>query len=92
MHGQGLHPTGPPRAKRPRGRGQRGAAAHDVVDQDRSRGGRQLREADADPAVYEFSGDELYVRATVVSDRDHPNPYAEGDKEMAWVQPVQPGE
>ena len=37
---------------------------------------------------FEFAGDELYVRARVVSSRLHPNPFAEGDYEMAWVQPV----
>ncbi len=53
--------------------------------------GEVLLETDADPAVYEFRGDELYVRAVVLSDRLHPNPYAEGDLKTAWVQPVQPG-
>ncbi|MEE9129105.1 MAG: hypothetical protein V3T84_03740 [Phycisphaerales bacterium] len=37
---------------------------------------------------YEMTGDELYVRARVTSSRTHPNPFAEGDMEMAWVQPV----
>jgi hypothetical protein len=42
-----------------------------------------------DPAPrYEFAGDELYVRARVVSDRVQENPFAEGDLEMAWTQPV----
>ncbi len=59
----------------------RGASPERVV-------GEVLLETSADPAVYEYGGDELYVRATIVSDRDHPNPYAAGDKEMAWVQPV----
>lgn len=53
--------------------------------------GEVLHETGADPAVYRFAGDELYVRAVVVSDRQHPNPYAEGDLESAWVQPVRPG-
>ena len=35
-----------------------------------------------------MTGDELYVRARVTSSRKHPNPFAEGDMEMAWVQPV----
>ncbi len=39
---------------------------------------------------YRFSGDELYVRAIVVSDKPHPNPFQENDTEMAWVQPVIP--
>ena len=37
---------------------------------------------------YEMNGDELYVRARVTSSRTHPNPFAEGDMETAWVQPV----
>ncbi|MDG1500429.1 MAG: histidinol-phosphatase [Planctomycetota bacterium] len=47
-----------------------------------------LAETKSNPAVYSFTGDELYVRAQVVSSLDHPNPYAEGDKQTAWVQPV----
>jgi hypothetical protein len=39
-------------------------------------------------AAYAFKGDELYVRATVVSSRRHPNGYDPGDLESAWVQPV----
>ena len=54
--------------------------------------GETLLETDADPAVYAFAGDELYVRAVVTSTKLHPNPYAEGDREMAWLQPVVPGE
>ena len=37
---------------------------------------------------YRMTGDELYVRARVISSRLHPNPFAEGDLETAWVQPV----
>ena len=50
--------------------------------------GQVLFETEANPAVYGFSGDELYVRAKIVSDRKHPNPFAEGDVETAWTQPV----
>ncbi len=49
-----------------------------------------LAETAADPATYRFRGDELSVRAVVVSSRLHPNPYAEGDHETAWTQPVVP--
>jgi hypothetical protein len=52
--------------------------------------GEVLLETSDNPARYPFTGDELYVRATVVSSRLHPNPYAEGDFETAWAQPVQP--
>jgi hypothetical protein len=53
--------------------------------------GEVLMETTENPAVYVYGGDELYVRATVVSSRLHPNPYAEGDRETAWVQPTMPG-
>jgi hypothetical protein len=52
--------------------------------------GEPLHEARGRVAEYAFQGDELYVRAVVVSSRAHPNPYAEGDRETAWVQPVVP--
>ena len=50
--------------------------------------GQILFETDENPAVYKFTGDELYVRAKIISDRKHPNPFAEGDLETAWIQPV----
>jgi hypothetical protein len=40
---------------------------------------------------YTFDGDELYVRAAVISDAPHPNPTAHGDTQKAWTQPFQPG-
>ncbi len=49
---------------------------------------RVLAISDTDPAVYEFTGNELYVRARVRSSRPHPRPYQAGDSEMAWTQPV----
>ncbi|MCH2144876.1 MAG: hypothetical protein MK082_06985 [Phycisphaerales bacterium] len=52
--------------------------------------GQVLAITNANPASYTFDGDELYVRARVRSTRLHPRPYAEGDLEMAWIQPVQP--
>jgi hypothetical protein len=52
--------------------------------------GEVLHRTNENPAVYELEGDELYVRAKVVSSRLHPNPYAEGDHQTAWVQPVVP--
>lgn len=39
-------------------------------------------------ASYTLTGDELYVRAKVISDKPKQNPYREGEVEMAWVQPV----
>ena len=41
-------------------------------------------------ARYKFSGDEIFVRARITSTRKKENPYAEGDVEMAWLQPVRP--
>ena len=38
--------------------------------------------------AYHFQGDELYVRAKVLSTRLKANPYREGEYESAWVQPV----
>jgi len=37
---------------------------------------------------YGMTGDDLYVRARVISSRLHPNPFADGDFETAWVQPI----
>lgn len=39
-------------------------------------------------AVYEARGDELYIRARVTSSKPHPNPFREGDVQMAWTQPL----
>ena len=54
-----------------------------------------LQTAEANAAVtglllqrYVISGDEIYVRARVVSSTIKANPYQEGDHEMAWTQPV----
>jgi hypothetical protein len=41
-------------------------------------------------AEYTMSGDELYVRAKVVSSKLKANPHAPGEKETAWTQPVVP--
>lgn len=39
-------------------------------------------------AEYQFSGDELYVRAVITSTRDHPNASYSDQKEQAWTQPI----
>jgi hypothetical protein len=41
---------------------------------------------------YEFRGDEIYVRAKVISSKPKQNPYAAGEMESAWVQPVIPAD
>lgn len=50
--------------------------------------GELLQRTEGTSAVYRFKGDELYVRAVVVSDRRHPNGYDPDDVETAWIQPV----
>ncbi len=52
--------------------------------------GAVLAEVPGLVARYDFRGDELYVRATVVSNRPQQNPNREGDVERAWTQPVSP--
>lgn len=52
--------------------------------------GDVLAEVTGPRAIYRFLGDELFVRAQVTSSRAHPNPFAEGDMETAWLQPVSP--
>ena len=37
---------------------------------------------------YSFSGDEMYVRAKIISDKLKENPYATGEFEVAWTQPI----
>ncbi len=37
---------------------------------------------------YKLTADDVFVRARVRSSKLHPNPFAEGDVEMAWLQPV----
>ncbi len=39
---------------------------------------------------YTFKGDELYVRAEIVSSKKKANPYVAGEFERAWLQPVRP--
>jgi hypothetical protein len=41
-------------------------------------------------ATYTCKGDELYVRACVISSKPKKNAVAKGDWEKAWTQPVQP--
>jgi hypothetical protein len=41
---------------------------------------------------YKLNGDEIYVRATVISSKVKDNPYSEGEVEKAWTQPLIPGE
>ncbi|MBN1491653.1 MAG: hypothetical protein JXA69_17200, partial [Phycisphaerae bacterium] len=52
--------------------------------------GQVLAEQTGTTAAYTLTGDELYVRAKVISSAKHTNPHAEGDLQEAWVQPVTP--
>lgn len=40
--------------------------------------------------IYQFAGDELYIRARITSSRQHPNPSTVGEPERAWTQPIRP--
>ena len=52
--------------------------------------GKVVAEIDGLHPAYKFTGNELYVRAKVISSKPHPNPYAKGDVENAWTQPIVP--
>ena len=52
--------------------------------------GKVLMEVQDNRAVYEFEGDEIYVRAKVISSKPKENYFVEGELEKAWFQPVQP--
>lgn len=54
--------------------------------------GRVLSEVEGTRARYKLTGDEIYVRAKVISSRRHPNPGVEGEFEVAWTQPLVPGD
>ncbi|MCC5833192.1 MAG: hypothetical protein JJU20_00520 [Opitutales bacterium] len=54
--------------------------------------GEVLAEYEGHEARYEFQGDELYVRAEVLSSRLKSNYSSEGEIERAWMQPVIPGQ
>lgn len=50
--------------------------------------GAVLKTVQGPKASYTFDGDELYVRARIVSTRKHPNPSEESEFERAWTQPA----
>ncbi len=52
--------------------------------------GETLAEVEGPDPSYRFQGDEMYVRAKVMSTKLKTNPYHEGEYEAAWVQPVVP--
>jgi len=50
--------------------------------------GEVLKTVSGTEAAYTFSGNELFIRAKVDSDKLKKNPFTEGEREMAWTQPV----
>jgi len=50
--------------------------------------GQVLAEVEGANPSYTLKGDELYVRAKVVSSKPKENYYRKGEFEMAWVQPI----
>jgi hypothetical protein len=52
--------------------------------------GKVVAEVEGPSPRYAFTGNELYVRAKVISSKPHPNPYTKGDVEAAWTQPFLP--
>lgn len=50
--------------------------------------GKLLKEVKGTKADYKIKRNDLYVRAKVISSKLQPNPFAEGDLETAWTQPV----
>jgi hypothetical protein len=52
--------------------------------------GQVVAESSSLTPSYQLTGNELYVRAKVISSKPHPNPYQKGDVEVAWTQPLTP--
>ena len=50
--------------------------------------GMVLAKVNGHTPSYTFNGDEIYVRAKVVSTKRMKNPYKEGEVECAWIQPI----
>lgn len=50
--------------------------------------GKVFKTVKGSKASYQASGDEIYVRARITSSKAHPNPHEQGDREMAWTQPL----
>ncbi|MEX2213796.1 MAG: hypothetical protein WD768_06700 [Phycisphaeraceae bacterium] len=50
--------------------------------------GEVLAKVDGVKPSYKLKGDELYVRALVISSKSPPNPTIKDQKEQAWTQPV----
>ena len=53
--------------------------------------GAVLAEVEGTTPSYRLQGDEIYVRARIVSSKPKANPYAKGEFERAWTQPLVTG-
>lgn len=67
---------------------ERGSALSQTRELFEEPGVEVLAEAVGSAPSYVFSGDEIYVRAKVISTRLKENPNREGEYQAAWVQPV----
>lgn len=52
--------------------------------------GAVLAEVSGTDPSYTLKGDEIYVRAKIISSKPHPNGVVKGEVETAWTQPVVP--
>lgn len=52
--------------------------------------GQVLAESNSPNPSYTLKGNEIYVRAKIISTKPTPNPQLKGELEMAWTQPVTP--
>jgi hypothetical protein len=52
--------------------------------------GTVLKSVKGPSATYQLTGDEIYVRARVISKAPHPNPFGKRDVKMAWTKPLVP--
>jgi hypothetical protein len=52
--------------------------------------GTILHETTENPATYTFKGDEIYIRAKIVSSKEMTDPFTKGDHTAAWTQPIVP--
>ena len=52
--------------------------------------GAVLAQSKGTAPTYKLKGDEIYVRARIVSSKRKANPYVQGEFERAWTQPLVP--
>lgn len=50
--------------------------------------GETFATVEGNQATYQFTGNEIYVRARITSSAKHPNGAEKGERKRAWVQPV----